>query len=71
VTGPADLWAAEARWWRAVEHDSEDLVRSPRPGPAVLVGAVGLLAADAWRVRAALEAAARGGVGAEVFRAVA
>lgn len=71
VTGPAELWAAEARWWRTVERDSEELVHAPRPGPEVLVGAVGLLAADAWRVRAALEAAAHGPAALEVFRAAA
>ena len=71
VTGPAELWSAEARWWRTVDHDSEELVRAPRPGPDVLVGAVGLLAADAWRVRAALEAAAHGDDALEVFRAAA
>ena len=71
VTGPAELWSAEASWWRTVERDSEELVRAPRPGPDVLVGAVGLLAADAWRVRAALEAAAHGAEALEVFRAAA
>ncbi|TQJ51752.1 hypothetical protein [Phycicoccus sp. SLBN-51] len=71
VTGPAELWGAEARWWLAVERDSEGLVRAPRPGLDVLVGAVGLLAADAWRVRAALQAAAHGAEGLEVFRAAA
>jgi hypothetical protein len=37
----------------------------------VLVGAVGLLGADAWRVRAALELAARGGEGGADADAVA
>jgi hypothetical protein len=71
VSGPAELWGAEAHWWLTVERDSEELVRAPRPGPDVLVGAVGLLATDAWRVRAALQVAAQGPEGLEVFRAAA
>ena len=71
VSGPAELWRAEARWWLTVERDSEELVRAPRPGPDVLVGAVGLLATDAWRVRAALQVASHGAEGLEVFRAAA
>ncbi len=39
--------------------------------PDVLVGVAALMAADAWRVRAALELAARGGSPLEVFDAVA
>jgi hypothetical protein len=66
-----DLWSAEARWWARVERDAFALVRRPTPGPEVLVGAVALLAVDVWRVRAALELAARGGQPAEVFDAVA
>jgi hypothetical protein len=66
-----DLWRAEARWWRRVDHDAAALVSRSMPGRAVLVGAVGLLGADAWRVRAALELAARGGEGGEDADAVA
>ena len=58
-----DLWRAEARWWQRLDHDASTLVARNRPGRAVLVGAVALLGADAWRVRAALELAARGGEG--------
>jgi len=67
-----DLWQAEARWWKRVGTDAATLVVPPRPGPGAVVGAAGLLMADAWRVRAALEVAARGGGDvAEVFDAVA
>ncbi|MFC4783834.1 hypothetical protein ACT8ZV_05135 [Nocardioides sp. MAHUQ-72] len=59
VATGTDLWAAERRWWARVETDAAALARSPRPGPAVVLGAVALLAVDAWRVRAALEVAAR------------
>jgi hypothetical protein len=71
VADPQDLWRAELRWWSRVERDAFALVRRPKPGPDVLVGAVALLAVDAWRVRAALELAARGGGSAEALDAVA
>ncbi|GAB3899906.1 hypothetical protein GCM10029964_086510 [Kibdelosporangium lantanae] len=66
-----ELWQAEARWWRRVDQDSAELVTRARFDRRAVVGAVGALAADAWRVRAALQVAARGGVGMEVFDAVA
>jgi hypothetical protein len=71
VRDPDDLWQAEARWWARVERDGFDLGRRVLAGPEVLVAAVALLAVDAWRVRAALEVAARGGGPVEVFDAVA
>jgi hypothetical protein len=71
VDHPEDLWRAEARWWSRVERDATELVRRALPGPHLLVATVGLLAVDAWRVRAALEVAARGGGPLEVFDAVA
>lgn len=67
---PTDLWRAEAEWWRQVDHDGQALLARYRFGPRVVVGAVAVLAADAWRVRAALACAARGGA-VEVFDAVA
>jgi hypothetical protein len=68
----ADLWQAEARWWVRVESDAAALAVPPRPDPSVVVGVAGLLGADAWRIRAALELAARGGGPlAEVLDAVA
>jgi hypothetical protein len=67
-----DLWQAEARWWHRVESDAAALAVPPRPDPGVVVGVAGLLGADAWRIRAALELAARGGGRlAEVLDAVA
>jgi len=71
IAQPEELWRAEARWWLRVERDGFALARRTAPGPEVLVGAVALLAADAWRVRGALELAARGGAPLEVFDAVA
>jgi hypothetical protein len=71
VSAPEDLWRAEARWWDRVERDAFRLVRASTPGPEAPIGAVGLLATDAWRVRAALESAARHGRALEDFDAVA
>jgi hypothetical protein len=70
VIGPEDLWAAEARWWARVERDGFAMLRGPRFGLDAPVGTVAVLAADAWRVAAALELAARGGP-VEVFDALA
>lgn len=61
VSGPDDLWRAERAWWARVERDGFALLRKAGFDRQTLVGAVALLAADAWRVRAALEVAARGG----------
>jgi len=71
VRDPEDLWRAEGRWWARVEHDGFQLVHGPGVGPDIMIGAVALLAVDAWRARAALELAARGGGQLEVFDAVA
>ncbi|HTY73601.1 MAG TPA: hypothetical protein VMI11_14470 [Actinomycetes bacterium] len=79
VGEPTEIWRAETRWWAHVDHEAGLRSRAGDAGPEALVAAVGMLAADAWRVRAALEIAARGGVegaaydviGAEAFDAVA
>ncbi len=71
VRDPLDLWRAEARWWAKVEADGFGLVRASRFDSRALVGALAVLAADAWRVRAALQVAARGGTQLEAFDAVA
>ena len=71
VSGPDDLWAAEARWWHRLWSEGLVLVMRGRAEPGATVGAVAALAADAWRVRGALEVAARQGKGAEVLDGVA
>ena len=71
VDGPDDLWLAEARWWRRVEGDAARLLAGSRAGFDPVLGAVALLAVDAWRVTGALELAARGGGPLEVFDVVA
>lgn len=71
LTGPAELWRAETRWWTRVQQDGFRLLRRPRFGMDSLIGCVALLAVDAWRVRAALQIAARGGRELEAFDALA
>jgi len=73
IAGAGDLWRAEAAWWRRVERDGFALLRGSGYDRGPVVGALAVLAVDAWRVRAALETAARGGTGAEleVFDALA
>lgn len=66
-----DLWQAEARWWARVEGEAARLAAARRQGPSTVLGVAALLAADAWRVRAALAAASRGRGGAEAFDEVA
>lgn len=56
-----DLWRGELAWWQLVEQDAFALLHHAGRGPAVVRGAVALLAVDAWRVCGALELAARGG----------
>jgi len=61
IAGVDDVWRAEARWWSGVEASGAVLAAHSPPDVSCSVGVVGLLAADAWRTRAALEIAARGG----------
>lgn len=71
VGGAEDLWRAEVAWWHRVEQDAFAMLRRPSYGPACVPGSIGVLAVDAWRVRAALGAAARGPSALEVFDALA
>ncbi len=71
VTAPDDLWRAEAAWWLRVEQDGFALLRRSGFGSDPVVGALAVLAADTWRVRAALEAAAAGPRAREPFDALA
>jgi hypothetical protein len=61
VTSPDDLWRAEAAWWARVEQDAFSLLRTSASDSTPVIGAAAVLAADAWRVRAALATAAGGG----------
>jgi hypothetical protein len=61
-----DLWRAEASWWQRIERDGFALLRGSSYDRRPVVGALAVLSVDAWRVRAALETAARGGSGPEL-----
>jgi hypothetical protein len=61
IDDAGELWRAEARWWTRVERDGFALLGRARFDGRAAVGAVAVLAADAWRARAALANAARGG----------
>ena len=61
VRSPRDLWRAEAAWRARVEEDGLRLLRTSILDSRVVLGTVAVLAADAWRARAALEIVARGG----------
>lgn len=71
VDSVADLWQAEVRWWERIERDALALLRGRHQRQASAVGMAALMATDARRACAALEAAARGRVGREMFDAVA
>jgi hypothetical protein len=60
VERPEDLWQAEVRWWKTLDADGMALLHRSGWGPGPFVGVVAALAADARRVTAALEVAARG-----------
>jgi len=70
-----DAWRADARWCHRVEADGFALLRGADFGRGPVVGAIAVLAIDAWRVRAALSAASRravvGPAATEAFDAVA
>ncbi len=66
----AEPWQAEADWWRRVETDGKVLLRGSQADSGPVLGAVVVMAADARRVRAALEVAARGGVALEAYDAL-
>jgi hypothetical protein len=71
TTTPDGLWHAELDWWDRVERDAATLLSAPRAGRGTVAGVVAFLAVDAWRVRAALQLAARGGAPKEAFDAFA
>ncbi len=61
ITEREELWRAEARWWSNLEGSGAKMAAGSTLDVSSTVGVVGLLAADAWRTRAALQVAARGG----------
>ncbi|HEY5247539.1 MAG TPA: hypothetical protein VIJ15_03680, partial [Dermatophilaceae bacterium] len=71
IEAPEELWRAEARMRAAAEADGLRLLGGSGHGQGVVLGAIAVLAVDAWRVRAALAAAAAGTGSSEVLDAVA
>ncbi|HEX6198151.1 MAG TPA: hypothetical protein VFZ37_19730 [Jiangellaceae bacterium] len=71
IDAPEQLWRAEAHVRGRMESDGFKLLRGAQPGPESVVGALAVLAVDAWRVRAALAAAAGGRGSSEVLDVVA
>jgi hypothetical protein len=61
ITVPADLWRGEHAWLARVERDGLRLLQTSGLDSGAVLGAVAIMACDAWRIRAALEIAARGG----------
>lgn len=60
VDGADALWLSELAWWSRAQGLAEGLLRSGGDGRAPVLGAVLLLAVDAWRAGAALELAGSG-----------
>jgi hypothetical protein len=56
-----ELWLAELAWWSRAQDVGRALLRSGGGRQAPVLGAVLLLAVDAWRTSAALEVAAANG----------
>jgi hypothetical protein len=56
-----ELPAVEVRWWEGVDGEAETLLSRSRLGRDAWLPAVALLGVDAWRTKAALAMAARGG----------
>jgi hypothetical protein len=71
VDQPDQLWRAEAGLRAQIESDGLRMLRTARPGPAPVVGALAVLAVDGWRLRAALACAAAGTGPSEVLDVVA
>ena len=67
ITSPTGLWRAETALMARVEQDGLRLLRAPGLDRGVVLGAVAVMACHAWRIRAALELAARGGAPVEAF----
>jgi len=67
ITSPDGLWRAETTLMARVERDGLRLLHAPGLDSGVVLGAVAVMAYHAWRIRAALELAARGGTPVEAY----
>ncbi|MFF5211100.1 hypothetical protein [Streptosporangium sp. NPDC000396] len=66
IKDPRELWRGEERWWKRVEEEGRGLLTGSGFSIGPVLGAAAVLTADARRVRAALELAARGSNGDEL-----
>jgi hypothetical protein len=69
-TAPSEVWRKEAAWWQRAEQDGIKMLGGARTGSQPVIGASIVLAADARRISAALEVAARGGRSLGAFDAL-
>lgn len=67
ISSPDGLWRAEATVISRVDQDGQRLLGASGLGQAAVLGAVAVMACDAWRIRAALGLAARGGTPLEAY----
>ena len=67
ITSPDGLWRAETVLMARVERDGLRLLHAPGLDSGAVLGAVAVMACHAWRIRAALELAARGGTPVEAY----
>jgi hypothetical protein len=67
ITSPDGLWRGETALMARVEQDGLRLLHAPGLDSGVVLGAVAVMACHAWRIRAALELAARGGTPVEAY----
>ncbi|HEU4420972.1 MAG TPA: hypothetical protein VFR67_00345 [Pilimelia sp.] len=67
IRSTAELWRAEAVWWARLRADGLKLLAGSGFAATRPLGAVAVLAVDAWQVSAALALAARGGGTLEVI----
>jgi hypothetical protein len=70
VSDIGELWRGEAAWWSRLEADGMQMLGGIGFSRTPVIGAAAALAADAWRCRAALRLAARGGGPIDVFDAI-
>jgi hypothetical protein len=70
-TAASELWRTEAAWWHRAEQDGIRMIGGTRTGTQPVIGASVAMAADARRISAALEVAARGGGSLGAFDALA
>jgi hypothetical protein len=71
VADPAGLWQGETNWWRRLHTDCVVLAARSGFGEEPVLGAVGLLAHDAWLVTGALGGVGRDRDAVELFDALA